>query len=147
MNHFTLKNSARVIVDFAHNEHGVGAIVDTVGRMPARKKWALFGSAGDRSDEHIAAIARGVCSIEPDHVVITELADYLRGRNPGDVSMIMKQACLKSGIPEKCIHLVDSPFAGVKLALADMQTDDLGLFLVLAERSQIIDYLKAQSAG
>lgn len=147
MNHFTLGNSARVIVDFAHNEHGVSAIVDTVGRMPARKKWALFGSAGDRSDEHIAAIARGVCSIKPDHVVITELADYLRGRIPGEVSMIMKQACLKSGIPEQCIHLVDSPFAGVKLALAEMHTDDLGLFLVLAQRSQIIDYLKAQSAS
>jgi len=146
MNHFTLPNSARVIIDFAHNEHGVSAIVDTVGRMPARNKWALFGSAGDRSDEHIAAIARGVCTSKPDHVVITELADYLRGRSPGDVSQIMKQACLQSGIEEECIHLVDSPFAGVKLALAQMRADDLGLFLVLAERNQIIDYLKSQSS-
>jgi len=146
MNHFTLHNSARVIIDFAHNEHGVSAIVDTVGRMSARKKWALFGSAGDRSDEHIAAIARGVCTIKPDHVVITELGDYLRGRSPGEVSQIMKQACLQSGMTEKAIHLVDSPFAGVKLALAEMQADDLGLFLVLSERNQIIDYLKSQSS-
>jgi hypothetical protein len=58
----------------------------------------------------------------------------------------MKQACLRSGVSEKCIHLVDSPFAGVKLALAKMQADDLGLFLVLSERNQIIDYLKTQSA-
>jgi UDP-N-acetylmuramyl tripeptide synthase len=146
MNHFRLHNSARVIIDFAHNEHGVSAIVDTVGRMSARKKWALFGSAGDRSDEHIAAIARGVCTIKPDHVVITELGDYLRGRSPGEVSQIMKQACLQSGMAEKAIHLVDSPFAGVKLALAEMQADDLGLFLVLSERNQIIDYLKSQSS-
>jgi len=145
MNHFRLRNSARVIIDFAHNEHSVSAIVDTVGRMPARKKWALFGSAGDRSDEHIAAIARGVCTIKPDHIVITELADYLRGRSPGEVTQIMKQACLQSGIEEKCIHLVDSPIAGVKLALAEMQADDLGLFLVLSERNQIIDHLKSQS--
>jgi len=143
MNHFTLQNAARVIVDFAHNEHGVNAMVDTVRRMPARKKWALFGSAGDRSDEHIAAIARGVCLIEPDRVVITELNDYLRGREPGEVSQIMKQACLRTGIPETSIYLVDSPLAGVKLALSEMQAEDLGLFLVLAERDRVIDYLKS----
>lgn len=147
MNHFTLRNSARVIIDFAHNEHSVGAIVDTVERMPARRKWALFGSAGDRTDEHIAAIARGVCSIRPDHVVIAENEEYLRGRSPGEVSQIMKQACLQSGLAEKCIHLVDSPFAGVKLALAKMQADDLGLFLVISERNQIIDYLKSLSVA
>ncbi|MDC1286990.1 Mur ligase family protein [Gammaproteobacteria bacterium] len=146
MNYFRLHNSARVIIDFAHNEHGVSAIVDTVGRMPARKKWALFGSAGDRSDEHIAAIARGACTINPDHVVITELADYLRGRSRGEVTQIMKQACLQSGIEEKCIHLADSPIAGVKLALAEMQADDLGLFLVLSQRDQIINHLKSQSS-
>jgi cyanophycin synthetase len=143
MNYFTLRNSARVIVDFAHNEHGVNAIVDTVRRMPARRKWALFGSAGDRSDEHIAAIARGVCLIEPDKVVITELDDYLRGREPGEVSQVMKQACLLAGIPETSIELVDSPLAGVKLALSSMEAEDLGLFLVLTERDRVIDYLKA----
>jgi len=143
MNYFTLRNSARVIVDFAHNEHGVNAIVDTVRRMPARKKWALFGSAGDRSDEHIAAIARGVCLIEPDKVVITELDDYLRGREPGEVSQVMKQACLHAGIPETSIELVDSPLAGVKLASSSMGAEDLGLFLVLTERDSVIEYLKA----
>ena len=142
MNHFTLATGARVIVDFAHNEHGVNAIVDTVGRMPARQKWALFGSAGDRSDEHIAAIASGACSIAPDHVVITELASYLRGRRPGEVGQIMKQACRRSGISENNIHLVDSPLAGVELAVSQMGAEDLGLFLVLTQRDDVIDYLK-----
>jgi UDP-N-acetylmuramyl tripeptide synthase len=143
MNHFTLATQARVIVDFAHNEHGVNAIVDTVGRMPAKQKWALLGSAGDRSDEHVAAIARGVCSIQPDHIVITELKDYLRGRRSGEISHIMKQACLQSGIDAKNIHLVASPLEGVELAVSRMGAEDLGLFLVLAQRDQVIDYLKA----
>jgi len=142
-NHFLLASGARVIVDFAHNEHGVNAIVDTVGRMPARNKWALFGSAGDRSDEHMAAIARGICSIRPDHIVITELEHYLRGRKVREVSRIMKQACLRSGIAEDRIHLLDSPLAGVSFALQRMEAEDLGLFLVLSERDEIIQYLKA----
>jgi hypothetical protein len=31
--------------------------------------------------------------------------------------------------------------------LANMQADDLGLFLVISQRNQIIEYLKAQSAS
>jgi folylpolyglutamate synthase/dihydropteroate synthase len=143
MNHFTLATQARVIVDFAHNEHGVNAIVDTVGRMPARRRWVMFGSAGDRADEHIAAIANGVCSIQPDHVVITEVESYLRGRRPGEVSHIMKQACLHCGIVENNIHLVASPLVGVELAVAQMGAEDLGLFLVLEQRDQVIDYLES----
>ncbi len=144
MNHFTLANSVQVIVDFAHNAHGVTAMVDTVGRMPARQKWALFGSAGDRSDEDIKAMARALCSIAPDHVVITEIESYLRGRSPGEVSQIIKQACLQSGVDEANIHLFDAPLAGVKYALECMQAQDLGLFLILAERDQVIDYIKSR---
>ncbi len=144
LNGFELKNSARAIVDFAHNAHSVAAVTDTVGRMSARQKWALFGSAGDRSDEEIAAIARGVCALEPDYVVIAEVEDYLRGRALGEVSEIMKQACLQSGLAENRIIFANSPLAGVKLAVSRMQADDLGLFLVLSERDQVIDYLKLQ---
>jgi UDP-N-acetylmuramyl tripeptide synthase len=143
MNHFTLSSQAHAIVDFAHNEHGVAAIVETVGRMPANRKWVLFGSAGDRSDEHIAAIASGVCSIRPDEVVITELEHYLRGREPGEVSHIMKQACLRSGIAEANIHLVANPLAGVAMAVQQMDEGDLGLFLTLSQRDEVIDYLKS----
>lgn len=144
LNHFQLANGSRVIVDFAHNAHSVEAVTSTVGRMPARHKWALFGSAGDRSDDEIAAIARGVCAIEPDQVVIVEVEDYLRGRAPGEVSAIMKQACLQSGMAENKIHFAESPLAGVKLAIERMQADDLGMLLVLSERDQVIDYIKSQ---
>jgi cyanophycin synthetase len=144
LNHFKLANGSRVIVDFAHNAHSVEAVTSTVGRMPAREKWALFGSAGDRSDDEIAAIANGVCAIELDHVVIVEVESYLRGRATGEVSEIMKQACLQSGMVENRIHFAESPLAGVKFAIQHMQADDLGMFLVLSERDQIIDYIKSQ---
>jgi UDP-N-acetylmuramyl tripeptide synthase len=144
LNTFDLENGVRVIIDFAHNAHSVDAVTKTVGRMSARQKWALFGSAGDRSDEEIAAIAKGVCSINPDHVVIVELEGYLRGRVAGVVPEIMKQACLNSGLAESQLRIADSPMAGVKLALSQMQADDLGLFLVLSERDEVINYLKQQ---
>ena len=141
LNTFTLKNGARVIIDFAHNAHSVEAVVDTMQRMPAKNKWVLFGSAGDRSDADMIAIARGVCAINPDHVVIVEIEQYLRGREPGEVSEIMKQACLGSGLAADQLHFASSPLLGVQLAMAELKTDDLGLFLVLAERDEIIQYI------
>ena len=141
MNIFELENSGRVIVDFAHNAHGVAAVVETARRMSARRKWALFGSAGDRSDAEIAAIADGICAIDPDQVVITELESYLRGREPGEVSAILRRACREQGLAENQIHIADSPLAGVRHALEHMEAEDLGLFLVLSEREQVVDYL------
>ena len=85
-----------------------------------------------------------VCSIHPDHVVIVELEQYLRGRKVGEVPEIMKQACLDSGLTENQLSFTDSPMLGVKLALEQMQTDDLGLFLVLSERDEVIAYVNEQ---
>ena len=144
LNTFELKNGSRVLIDFAHNAHSVEAVTDTVKRMPARQKWALMGSAGDRSDDEIAAIARGVCSISPDRVIIVEIEQYLRGRAPGEVTEIMKQACLDSGVTDSQLVFADTPLIGVKLAVAQMQAKDLGLFLVLAERDEVIDFVKQQ---
>ncbi|MCP4878823.1 MAG: Mur ligase [Gammaproteobacteria bacterium] len=144
LNIFQLANSARVIVDFAHNAHSVEAVTNTVGAMQAGQKWALFGSAGDRSDDEIAEIAHGVCATRPDHVVIVEVESYLRGRAPGEVSEIIKQACLQSGMTAERIHFAPSPLAGVKLVIERLQADDLGMFLVLSERDQVIEYIKSK---
>ncbi len=142
LNSFELRNGARVIIDFAHNAHSVMAVVDTVSRIPAQRKWALFSSAGDRTYEEIAAIATEVCTLNPDTVIIAEVEPYLRGRSSGEVSKIMKQAAINAGLSESQIVFAASPLAGVKLALRQMQDDDLGLFLVLSERDEVIDYIK-----
>jgi len=145
LNSFALNNGARAIVDFAHNAHSVEAVANTVQRMSAQKKWVMFGSAGDRSDEDMIAIARAVCSINPDHVVIVEIERYLRGREPGEVSEIMKQACLDAGLSTTQLHFADSPLKGVQLALVELQAGDVGLFLVLDEREEILGYIKNYS--
>jgi cyanophycin synthetase len=141
LNSFELKNGARIIVDFAHNAHSVEAVADTVKRLPANNRWVMFGSAGDRSDLDIRAIALGVCSMQPDHVVIVEVEAYLRGRALGEVSDIMKQACLNNGLNESQIHLAESPLAGVSTILSDISAQDLGLLLVLDQRDEVIDLI------
>ena len=83
--------------------------------------------------------------INPAQVVIVEIEQYLRGRAPGEVSKIIKQSCLDSGLAESQLSFAASPLSGVKLAMEQMLADDLGLFLVLSEREEVIDYVKEHS--
>lgn len=142
LNSFELKNGARVIIDYAHNAHGVQAVTDTAKRLPANNRWVLCGSAGDRSDNDIRDIAQSACSMQPDQVVIVEVEGYLRGRALGEVSDIMKQVCLDSGLTDSQVHFARSPLAGVSFALSEMAEQDLGLFLVLDERDEVLELIR-----
>ena len=74
---------ARVIVDFAHNPHGLAALAGMVAAMPARRRGVVIGQAGDRDDATIAEFARATWTMRPDRVFIKEMEKYLRGREPG----------------------------------------------------------------
>ncbi|MEM7562044.1 MAG: Mur ligase family protein [Pseudomonadota bacterium] len=146
LNQFVLDNQARVIVDFAHNAHSVAAVATTASRIPSNQKYVLMGSAGDRSDDDIKGIAREICKIYPDKIIITETPKYLRGRNIGEVSQIMRSICIEQGLDESRIEISDDPVSGVSSALAQIKAQDLGLFLVLSDREAIIDMLRTRSS-
>ena len=75
-----------VVVDYAHNEEGVIGLTEILGGLRRRGGaiWLAFCSAGDRQNDVLHALgyraARG-----SDHVVVAELAHYLRGRDPEDL--------------------------------------------------------------
>ncbi len=74
-----------VIIDFAHNEAGVGAILDVAegiaagpaGRAPITM---IIGTAGDRPDDSLRGIGR-VAGQRAQRVVVKETLKYLRGRS------------------------------------------------------------------
>ncbi|HYM83974.1 MAG TPA: Mur ligase family protein, partial [Candidatus Dormibacteraeota bacterium] len=74
-----------VIVDFAHNEAGVEAVLDVaaglaaIGTGQAARITAIVGMAGDRPDEALRAVGR-VAARRASRVAIKETLRYLRGR-------------------------------------------------------------------
>ncbi len=76
-----------VIVDFAHNEAGVRAVLevaqglggDRATRAGHRSMTIIVGTAGDRPDDTLQGVAR-IAAEYADRVVIKETLDYLRGR-------------------------------------------------------------------
>ncbi|MGZ6313331.1 MAG: Mur ligase family protein [Candidatus Limnocylindrales bacterium] len=75
-----------IIVDFAHNEAGVSALLDVAQAVAggaagrARPVTIIIGTAGDRPDDTLRGIGR-IAAQRADHVVIKETLKYLRGRS------------------------------------------------------------------
>jgi cyanophycin synthetase len=84
LNIFRLGNRV-VIVDFAHNEAGLAAVLDVAEGIAggaagrAAPVTAIIGTAGDRPDDTLRGIGR-IAAQRAQRVVIKETPHYLRGR-------------------------------------------------------------------
>ncbi|MEH6470890.1 MAG: Mur ligase family protein, partial [Halopseudomonas sp.] len=139
-------NGATVIMDFAHNTHSMNAMATTLANMPAQRKLLMLSMPGDRSDQEIAESTQAALAMRPDLLVVAELEDYLRGREPGEVSRLIADAAVIMGIPALNILFSDSPYAGAKLIVEKLQRGDLTLLLALSDREKIIDLLGQSSS-
>lgn len=82
--------SQLVIVDFAHNEAGVSAVLDVAEGLAAGAAGrvapitAIIGTAGDRPDDTLRGIGR-IAALRAQRVAIKETRKYLRGRTEAAV--------------------------------------------------------------
>jgi UDP-N-acetylmuramyl tripeptide synthase len=133
------------VVDYAHNPHGMSALLDTASTMPANRRLLALGQGGDRSDEAIASLVRTAWTYRPDRIILKKMRKYLRGREDGEVVGLMRHALLEAGCPEERIGVADSEIEAVEQALAWAREGDLLLFAIQAERPAVIERL--QGAG
>ena len=131
----------RILVDFAHNEHGMLALADMVRRVPSKRTTLLMGQAGDRPDNDIAGLVRAACSIDPDKLLITALPGYERGRELMDVPHLIRDEALALGLGEDQMEILGSPEEAVQQALRQARAGDLLVLLVLTRRQQALDLI------
>jgi len=145
LNVFDLEG-ARVLVDYAHNPHGLRALLDTVTRLDKERMLILLGQAGDRDDEAIRDLARVVWGHHPDRVVVKELPTLLRGREAGEITALLESELRKAGAPEEAVNCCETELAAVEDALAWARPGDLLLLLLHAERGAVLELLEARGA-
>ncbi|MFT6805437.1 MAG: cyanophycin synthetase [Glaciecola sp.] len=130
-------NGVTVIVDFAHNSHSMQALVNMASNMPAKAKHVMFSHAGDRSDKDILDVANAVSKLQPSTYVLAEINRYLRGREPNEISLLVKHHLIATGIGEKDIILTSNPIDGTKKIMDRAASGDLVLLFVLDERDKV----------
>ncbi|MBT8074141.1 MAG: hypothetical protein HKP21_10590, partial [Xanthomonadales bacterium] len=132
---------------FAHNEHGVKAVNDTLRAFNAGRYIVLFGQAGDRKDEEIAGLVRAVCELGPSHLLVCDLPGYERGRESGAVSKLIAEFAADEGVPKNAVSMFISPVEGVEQALREARDGDCLLLLALTQRDEVLAMIRSFVAG
>ncbi len=145
LNFFDL-GGASVIVDFAHNPHGLAALLDLASRLPATRRAILVGQAGDRSDEDIRELPRLVWQSRPDLVILKELPGHLRGRPLGEITGLMARELQSLGATEDQIRQASCEPEAVREALLWARPGDLLLLVTHEERERVLSLLHDLSA-
>ncbi|WP_188482605.1 Mur ligase family protein [Marivita lacus] len=139
-NEFQYKG-ARVFVDFAHNTHSIAAISDALSSIPSNRRFIMLSQPGDHSDQDIADVTHAALQFRPDIIVAAEIEDYLRGRDLGETTSLIKASAIAGNTDPESILSADSAASGAKMILDLLQPGDLALLLVLSDRQAVFDLL------
>jgi UDP-N-acetylmuramyl tripeptide synthase len=128
----------RILVDFAHNEHGMRALADTVRRVGADRVVLLLGQAGDRTDREIAGLVRAACEMRPGRLLVAELPGYERGRQPFEVQQLICEDARACGLDASRIETYPDPRSAAQDALDHARPGDLLVLLALTQRREAL---------
>jgi len=138
----------KVLVDFAHNPHAMRALFQVAGALSAKRRVLCFGQAGDRPDHAIRELVRQAWAIGAERYFVSELADYYRGRNAGEVYAVIRDELLHCGAKAEQIEHFQEETDALAAAVAWATPGDLVIMLALGAPAAIRDELKAmQTAG
>ena len=135
----------RVLLDYAHNPHGMRALAALARSLPATRRLLLIGQAGDRDDGAIRELVRAAWAIAPDRIVIKEMTAHLRGREPGAIPAVIEDELRRAGAQPGTIEHAASEVEGVRAALRWAQPGDLLILTVHAERGAVLEMLERLS--
>jgi cyanophycin synthetase len=132
----------RILVDYAHNPHGISAVIDLAVNLPARRRLVLLGQAGDRDEDSLRELARATWRFRPDRIVLKEIPELLRGRASGEVTAILEDELLRLGVAGTALDRAPNEIDAVRQALAWARPGDLLLLLVHKQRDEALALLR-----
>ncbi|MDH5620912.1 MAG: Mur ligase family protein [Gammaproteobacteria bacterium] len=136
----------KVLVDFAHNPAAMRSLLNMARAIPAERRVLCFGQAGDRPDDLIRAMTRDAWAIGLDRVIVSELANYHRGREQGVVYSIIKDELLRCGAQAAQIEHHDEERDSFAAAMAWAGPGDLVIMLALGGLAPIQERLRELGA-
>jgi len=128
----------RVLLDYAHNPHGMSALVNVARRLPASRKLIMLGQAGDRDDGAIRELARAAGTLRPDRVIVKEMDQYLRGRARGEVPALLADEFSRLGLAQDAITVAEQEIDGARSALEWARPGDLLVLAVHQDRRSVL---------
>lgn len=144
MNIYTLPlhdGAASVILDLAHNEAGLDALLDVAAglRLPGARVLLALGTAGDRTDEILTTLGE-IAGRRADYVVIAHKEKYLRGRTTAEFDRLFAAGLARSGVAAAAAYPDERAAVA---ALAAIATDgDVIAVMTHEQRLDIVAWLE-----
>lgn len=144
MNVYSL-GGVTVILDLAHNEAGLDALLEVMrGLAPAGSRTLLgLGTAGDRADDIVIglgeAAARGA-----DVVVIVHKQRYLRGREMVELDALYAEGAARVGVEE--LHAHPTELDGLRALVARAHPGDVVAVMCHQDREELDAWLRERGA-
>jgi cyanophycin synthetase len=143
MNIWTLpvpSGTISVVIDLAHNEAGLEALLEIMGgiRPPHGRLLLGVGTAGDRGDEVFVRLGE-IAALGADVVEIVHKGDYLRGRSMAEISELITQGAAHAGMTIQRAH--DTELGGLVSLVDQARLDDVVAVMTHQDREELDRWL------
>jgi cyanophycin synthetase len=115
----------RVLLDYAHNAHGMAAMAQTVRGLTVHgRRIGVISAPGDRRDQDILEVAQAAAPAF-DLIFLRE-DDNRRGRAPGEIGAMLRRGLLEAGYPaERIVEGIFDEEEAVQRSLEAARPGDL----------------------
>ena len=114
----------KVLFDYGHNAHAVGAMADLAQRLDVSgRRIVVLAGPGDRRDQDLREIAEAVAG-RFDHYICRR-DDALRGRDPDEVPKLQAARLRELGVADSAISVIPDEQEAIDAGLEMSQSGDL----------------------
>ena len=143
MNIWTLpvpSGAISVVIDLAHNEAGLEALLEIMGgvRPPHGRLLLGVGTAGDRGDEVFVRLGE-IAALGADVVEIVNKGEYLRGRSMAEISGLITEGAAHAGMTIQQAH--DSELGGLVSLVDQARREDVIAIMTHQDREELDRWL------
>ena len=140
MNFFSLPGEVSVVMDLAHNEAGLEALLEIMGgvRRPGARLMLGLGAVGDRTDELIDALGE-IGAKGSDVVAIGHKERYLRGRTVAEIDGLLRAGAERVGVTD--IDTFTTEVECLAALVGRAEPGDVVGLMCHAERQEAYDWI------
>ncbi|MCW2814043.1 MAG: cphA 2 [Nocardioides sp.] len=140
MNFFSLPGDVTVVMDLAHNEAGLEAMVEIMNgvRSPGQRILLGLGVVGDRTDELIEKLGE-IAARDSDVVAIGHKEHYLRGRTTDELEVLMRAGAERVGVT--AVPAYPTEVAVLSALVGQALPGDVVGLMCHAERQECYDWI------
>ncbi len=114
----------KVIMDYAHNAHGVTAMANLTDQLNVvGKRIVVMAAPGDRRDEDVLDLAKAAAGHY--NTYICKRDDHTRGRRGDEVPALLRKGLIENGVSPDAIEIIEDEQEAIVSALKRAVPGDL----------------------